>query len=400
MNCHSTTAGSIVIVSEHFYPSNAATAQLISDLAQDLSEHGVNVTVISSSHGPKNYGLVNIVRSKQVKHTSFITKSKAAKGAIFLLRALWWCILDSKTGSSRHLLIVSNPPFIGILGVLTKLLLRYEYTFLLQDLFPRSAVIAGIIPANGPLNELLRCAMRLTLKYSNSTIVLSDAMKSRAYLEFGRDIPIKVIHNWAVERADHTDVGARRSLTTLNVKDSFIVQYSGNFGRLHDLLTLLDAAYILKGTNIHFQFIGGGAKLNQIQSYKSKLSIPNISIHPYQPRENLSKSLAIADICAVCIDTMAADTVAPSKLYGILASAKPVLLICPNNTQLTNLVRSHYCGIVCNSGDSVDLAELLLNLSQSTKDLEIMGQNSLKLYENKFSRQQATQSYLDTLFYT
>ena len=47
--------------------------------------------------------------------------------------------------SNTQILIASNPPYIGIVGILFKFACRGKYYFLLQDIFPESAEIAGIL---------------------------------------------------------------------------------------------------------------------------------------------------------------------------------------------------------------------------------------------------------------
>ena len=50
----------------------------------------------------------------------------------------------------------------------------------------------------------------------------------------------------------------------LDLNEKFIIQYSGNFGRMHDITTILKTAKLIKNKNIIFLFIGNGSKRKEI----------------------------------------------------------------------------------------------------------------------------------------
>src|SRR5690606_8164718 len=70
---------------------------------------------------------------------------------------------------------------------------------------------------------------------------------------------ITIVSNWAPRElhtlATDADVAAQRELWKLN--DRFIVAYSGNFGRVHEFATIMDAATRLRNDpKIVFLFVG------------------------------------------------------------------------------------------------------------------------------------------------
>ena len=171
------------------------------------------------------------------------------------------------------------------------------------------------------------------------------------------------------------------------------LQYSGNFGRLHDLLTLLEAARLLQGQQVQFVFIGGGAKQNQIEAYQSGFQLDNVLRLPYQPRRRLPESLAACDLQAVGLIPGAEDTVAPCKFYGILASGRAVVLIARRSCDLAQLVLQEGCGIVVEPGEAAELAEKLQTLSQHPEQVAAMGQRSRELYEQHFGMERSIDRY-------
>lgn len=381
----------MVLISEHFAPSTGATAQLMSDLAHGLSQRGWSITVLTATAGsPLDFPVVRLAaRRDEDRSPSVLTK--ALGGLRFLVEALFWCLRQAAAGDV--VVIVSNPPFIGLLGPWIRLIRQVPYVFVFQDLFPRSAVLSGVLPAAGPLTQLWRALMGQVCRGSSRTVVLSQAMEQRLRRDLGGDLRPSIIHNWAVERALDIPRAVNPFALEHGFADRFTLQYSGNFGRLHDLLTLLEAARMLEQEPVQFVFIGGGAKQEQIDAYAHAFRLPHMLRLPYQPRERLPESLGACDLAAIGLMVGAEDTVAPCKFYGILASGRGVVLIARRSCDLARLVLSEGCGVVVEPGEAAELAERLLDLSRDPDAVEAMGKRSRQLYEERFGLQPSLDRY-------
>ena len=379
----------LLLISEHFEPSTGATAQLMTDLARGLHRRGWNLTVLTATAGDALD--FPIQRLNSTEELSVGVAAKALRGVRFFLGSLIWCLSHGRQGDV--VLIVSNPPFIGLLGPLLQLSRQLPYVFVFQDLFPRSAVLSGVLPAAGPLAVLWRSLMQRVCQRSAFTVVLSQAMEDRLRRDLGRNLPLQVIHNWAVEQGQPLARSHNRFAAEHGYSDRFTVQYSGNFGRLHDLLTLLEAARLLQGSPVQFVFIGGGAKQAQIEAYQQGFGLENVLRLPYQPRERLPESLAACDLSAIGLIPGAEDTVAPCKFYGILASGRAVVLIARRSCDLAQLVLQEGCGIVVEPGEAAELAEKLQTLSQHPEQVAAMGQRSRELYEQRFGMERSIDRY-------
>lgn len=383
--------GRVVLISEHFAPSTGATAQLMSDLAHGLSQRGWPITVLTATAGsPLAFPVVRLA-DRRDEERGLSVVAKALGGLRFLLGALLWCL--RRAGSGDVVVIVSNPPFIGLLGPSIRLFRQVPYVFVFQDLFPRSAVLSGVLPAAGPLTQLWRTLMGQVCRGSSRTVVLSQAMEQRLLRDLGGDLRLRVIHNWAVERALDIPRAVNPFALEHGFADRFTLQYSGNFGRLHDLLTLLEAARVLEHDPVQFVFIGGGAKQEQIDAYATTFRLPHVLRLPYQPRERLPESLGACDLAAIGLMVGAEDTVAPCKFYGILASGRGVVLIARRSCDLARLVLAEGCGVVVEPGEAAELAERLLDLSGDPAAVAAMGQRSRRLYEERFGLQPSLDRY-------
>jgi len=386
----------LLLISEHFAPSTGATAQLMTDLARGLVARGRPVTVLTATGAgdaiadpvPPGLRVVRLHRRRSGPRHGVL--AKALGGLLFLAGSLVWGLRHGRRG--QRVLIASNPPFIGLLGPLLQLR-GLGYVFVFQDLFPRSAVLSGVLPAAGPLTSLWRRLMAWVVRRSSRTVVLSEAMADRLRRDFGPDLPLSLIPNWAVEAALPLPRATNPFARELGLEGLFTVQYSGNFDRLHDLLTLLEAARLLVDEPIRFLFIGGGAKGDQIRAHREGLGLSNLLQLPYQPRERLPESLGACDLAAIGLIPGAEDTVAPCKFYGILASARPVLLIARRRCDLARLVIEQDCGLVVEPGEAAELAAALRQLQRDPGRVAAMGRRSRALYEQRFGRERSIAAY-------
>ena len=386
----------LLLISEHFEPSTGATAQLMTDLARGLHQRDWRLTVLTATPGGSlDFPVVRLNGAAGTEPVAVGVVTKALRGVRFLVGSLLWSLRHGRRGDV--VLIVSNPPFIGLLGPLIQLGRRLPYVFVFQDLFPRSAVLSGVLPAAGPIAILWRGLMAKVCGQSSRTVVLSQAMEERLRRDLGRDLPLSVIHNWAVEKGQGCLRHESAFAAEHGYQGRFTLQYSGNFGRLHDLLTLLEAARLLQGEAVQFVFIGGGAKQSQVEAYQAGFQLENVLRLPYQPRQRLPESLAACDLAAIGLIPGAEDTVAPCKFYGILASGRGVVLIARRSCDLAQLVLQEGCGIVVEPGEAGELAEQLLDLSRQPERVAAMGELSRSLYERRFGLERSIGHYAELL---
>ena len=384
----------LVIITEHFSPSTGATAQLATDLAEYLHSEGHKIAVLTSTPTDlrRDYA---VVRLAPTLTTKIQATSKTLHGLTFFVHCILW--LFRNIHSNDSLLIFSNPPFIGLIGLLFSLFKRIKYVFVMQDIFPRSAVLSGFLPVQGPLVAFWKSLTRAVITNSSETIVLNSDMIRRCRLDFGGSGTISVINNWSVM----TDLPPPHEQNPLvdewNLNNYFVVQYSGNFGRLHDILTILEVARLKLDKPIKFLFIGDGAKKQQINAYKNAFNLTNVLVKPYQPLKSLHLSLGVADISVVSLMPGSEDTIAPSKLYGILASSKPVLLLCNPNSGISTLLQKKQCAVVVEPGDVSSLSRAIDALFANPTNVTSMSRNAYRLHKACFNRLQSLSSYSNVL---
>ena len=140
-----------------------------------------------------------------------------------------------------------------------------------------------------------------------------------------------------------------------------VVLYSGTLGVKQGFDCLLEAAaQLAKRTDIQFLIAGEGpAKSDLSQRYGQ---LPNVRFLPFQPYARLSEFLGVADLHVLPQAADAADLVLPSKLGGMLASGRRILVTAAAGTELADFLEG--AAIVVPPGDVTALREAILGAAE------------------------------------
>ena len=163
--------------------------------------------------------------------------------------------------------------------------------------------------------------------------MLEGALQNANLLGTSKEAPTRakthVIHVWSDDRVILPQPkSASTEAVRLGVRERFVVQYSGNHGRFHDLESLLNLAGSFKADDgFVFQFIGEGQKKKLVKERLA--SHPHFYSSSYVAKELLMDSLAMADLGVVAQMPGQERVCYPSKLLGIMAAGRATLAICP-----------------------------------------------------------------------
>ncbi len=386
----------ILLISNTFYPDIDATGQIMTDLAEDLSARGLKLQVITGRNQKDSPKQENY-RGIEIKRVPMLHLNKRVLPFRFLnyisfFPSVFFTALTAKRPDA--IFIVSSPPFMYFLGWLLKKFRRTRLIFNVQDLYPDIAVRLGLIKQ--PI--IIRLLERLTLKmYKQADLIICIGDKmAKMLIERGCPaVKIEIIENWSDGSQIYPiEKRSDRFVQKNGLSDKFIVQYSGNFGMVHELDTVLLAAKALaERTDIEFVFIGGGVNAGKIKSFVSDHGLANVKMFPFQPRESLNDSLNAADVSLVTLKAGFAGTVIPSKIYGIMASGKPVLAVCPGESEASRIVKENDCGLVVDPGDADGCRRAILSLNDDRAARLKMGENARRAFMEKYDRPLMTEKY-------
>jgi len=397
----------VFFVNRYFYPDESATAQLLTDLTVGLAARGFEVHVVTSRQLYATPGTrlaaqatVRGVRVHRLWTTHFGRRAlpgRACDYASFYLSALVLLLRRLRRGDV--VVAKTDPPLISLVAAVAAKLRGAVLVNWLQDLFPEVATRLGANPLPPRFDGWLRRLRDASLRAAAFNVVLGSRMREYVVAR-GIEAPsVVIIENWA----DVALISVQPSATSVLRRDlkldaQFVVQYSGNLGRAHEYATLLAAATALRDdAGILFLMIGGGFNMDALQRDAIDQGLPNLRFLGYQPRASLGDSLSAGDVHLVNLLPSLEGLVVPSKFYGILAAARPVIVIGDPDGELARVVKATACGLVVAVGDAGSLVDAIRRLRADVEHRARLGATARQLAVASYSVGQAVDRWVELL---
>lgn len=231
-----------------------------------------------------------------------------------------------------------------------------------QDLEIDAAFAVGHLKS-GLLQKAAGLFERLTLKGFDRVIAISHRMADRLA---DKGVPrdrMSIIRNWVDLGRIKPHQGENSYRAELGIAaDTKVALYSGNIGAKQALEVAFEAAKLLaERSDILFVVAGEGPEKKSL--FARYGSLPNVRFLPLQPAERLSELLSLADVHILPQQAGMADLVLPSKLAGMLASGKPVLVTADKGTELYDVLDG--TAILVPAGDTAAMAREIAVLADS-----------------------------------
>jgi colanic acid biosynthesis glycosyl transferase WcaI len=118
---------------------------------------------------------------------------------------------------------------------------------------------------------------------------------------------------------------------------------------------------------------------------------------PYQDRKHLKHSLGVPDVHLLSLRPEVEGFIVPSKFYGIAAAGRAILAIIARDGEFAQLIEEYQCGLVIEPGQTAELAEVILALSEDAVQCSKMGKQSRIMLEADFTRQKAFERWREVL---
>lgn len=423
----------LLIFAHYYAPDTASTGQILKDQAEGmLDEFDVTVICVVPSYGGtiedkykthkyyfEELNGVKIIRVRVPEFTKANKVSRIKNIISYFFGALGAAM---KAGKQDYVFTISQPPILGgLLGVLGKWMKRAKMIYCIQDFNPEQ-----VMAVNYSSNKLILKAMMIADKFScrHSDLVITvgrdlvDTLKNRFK---GHKVPkYAMINNWIDEKEvyplpqDHERVAAFKK--QYGLEDKFVIMYSGNIGLYYDLEKLMKVmkqfrkGYTLKGVyepgpvtadgrEVVFAFVGAGSVLDKLVLYTKEHHFENVIFIPYQDKEDLIFSLNAGDV-HWCVNAKGIKGVScPSKAYGIMSVAKPIIGVLEEGTEIRGLIEECNCGKCCEPGDYVEVADIIRWYIENagTGEVEEMGKNGREYLEKYLTKDVSVRKYAEEI---
>lgn len=395
----------LLILSEFFYPDKSSTPKVLTELAEDIVEYGIEVDVITSKISYKGenenlkdkeiYKNINIkrVRSSELNRNSYF--GRIINYLTFLVSAFTAVILKKDYDC---MLIVSNPPVLPIIGYLINKLKGKPYIFLLHDIYPDIAVKVGAIKEGGLIFKIMSYINKKIFNSASKIVVLGKDMKQNLLDKNVSSENIEIITNWADRSKIFKSKKDNEFSRNEKINTTFNIVYTGNIGRFHDIETILESALKLKNNEeVKFIFVGDGYKKPLIEEYVKNNKLSNVKLMGYQYGETYNQLLNASDIFITTLDKGIEGLGVPSKTYSYLAAGKPIIAIMNSSSEIGSLVEENNLGVRVDSGDSDKIVKFILNISKDETIYKDIESNIEKIFENSYERKIVTKKFYELI---
>jgi colanic acid biosynthesis glycosyl transferase WcaI len=384
----------IVFVNRFYWPAEPATAQLLGDLAEALASRGYHVAVVTGLATPI------ALREETRKRVTILRVGPPIPTETNLIARAWHftrfhlAVLSRLPRVVRRgdiVVALTDPPLLGVTVALAARLRGVKVVHWVQDIYPELLRLLG----RGLMPKLLDAALQpirnATWHSGAACVTLGQGMAERVS-ETGVDAShIRIIENWApqgVEEARESDVTAFRARWEIGGR--FVIAYSGNLGRVHDLDSLIEVADQLRSEEkFLFLFIGHGAAFSRLARDAEQRKLPNVRFIAPRPRHELAASLRAPDLHIVSLRAGCERLVFPSKLYGIAAAGRPIVFLGPPDSQIARAIVEGGFGSVCRPEDVANIVAQIRGWEKDRAQLRQAGTRARHFHELRGGRDRA-----------
>jgi glycosyltransferase involved in cell wall biosynthesis len=285
-------------------------------------------------------------------------------------RVLAWCSFYLFTlpavvfTKKPEMFLVSNPPLNFFVGYLFNRIFGTKFSLLLFDIYPDIIVQSGYLKRTSFITSIWTKMNALAFPRAHRIFTLSENL-SREVQKYEPSVKnIRVIPNW-VDSNEIKPVprSSNQFISRMNLHDHFVVMYSGNMGKTHDIETIVMAAQHLRDEQrIKFVLIGDGEKKPMLEAMVRDYSLPNVVMLPFQAPNDFRHSIASADIGFVTLSEGFENYSVPSKTYYLMAAGCILFAIGSKNSEMETLIRKYECGMRFDPGDSKSVADGILKV--------------------------------------
>lgn len=399
----------VLIHSLIFSPDGVSTAYLYNDIALRFQKEGYEVAVLSTT---PHFNIVEEQLAKQplkwkipgiYKESSFhgirvihVPQKKFKSTALRIIGFVYWHIISFILGlciRKVDVIVSPSPPLsIGLLNLILGKIKRCKVIYNVQEIYPDI-----LKTKKGLVISFLKKVERCLYNESAAITTIDDVFYNTIVGRFEDKSKLHIIPNF-VDTDLYKPVSADALDKQLFPKtDAVKLLYAGNIGHAQDWKPLVALAEKTRTLNVEYFVIGMGAQRSWLEQQKVEKGLYKLHVLDYQPRELMPQILAYSDVQFIFMAPESDMMGFPSKVYTIMACAKPLLICSGVGTPIVNFTKDHECAKLITEKDldkKVDkMAEWLDSVSR--EELVHMGRNGYDVIQQCYTKEKVTKQYVD-----
>lgn len=400
----------IVVICPHFAPDVAPTGEVMTSIVTELAARGHRLHVITSLPWYRNHAIEPDWAGPPVRHEDtawgrvtrvhpFPTDKRdiAARAAAFAGFTVEAALAGAVSRAHPDVVLAMSPPLtLGAAGWSVARVRGVPFVFNIQDVFPDVAVELGAI-TNRRLIAFASWLEQATYRRADAVTVLSEDLRDNVVAKIqgrrgGDPAKVRVIPNFIdTERVApaERENGYRAEF---GLGGQTVVMYAGNVGMSQSLdLVLAAASTFVDEPHVTFVINGGGAARPGLE--QQARGLPNVRFVDMQPASRLPDVLAAADIHLVPLRRGLARASVPSKLYSILAAARPIVASVDAGTEVARRVQEADAGLAVPPDDPEPFTKAVRHLVERPDEARRMGASGRRFVESWASPAAVARTY-------
>ncbi len=397
-----------------FSPDGVSTAYLYNDIALGLVQNGFEVVVLTTT---PHYNLIESEISKQplLKKALGLFYTSTFKGIKVyhiplkkykstvkrIVSFIYWHLASlflSLSFKRINIIISPSPPLsIGFVSLIIAKIKGAKAIYNVQEIYPDLLINQGNLKSK-PIIGILKWFERLIYEKSDAVITIDQVFKSTILPRFNDPKKLHLIPNF-VDTDLYKPLGKQLLHPTIfgERNDKIKRLYAGNIGFFQDWEPVLYAARELIKENIEFWIIGEGVQKEFLEKNIQQEGLKNIRFFPYQSRELMPIINNFADIHFIAINPKMEQEGFPSKVYTIMACAKPLIVVSGETTPLYIFLKDINCAELITTNRNINFTKAILKLANDKVLRDNLGLNGYKEISKKYSKEVVLNKYVNLI---
>jgi glycosyltransferase involved in cell wall biosynthesis len=407
----------ILIHSIVFNPDGVSTAYLYNDIALRFKAEEYDVEVLTTT---PHYNVLEEERARQplkarlagLYYTSdfhgikviHVPQKKYKSTLLRMLGFVYWHFLSFVIMLFKKkisVILSPSPPLtIGIINIIAAKLKGCKVIYNVQEIYPDFLIQQKELKS-GFIIKFLSWLERFVYNNSDAVTTIDAIFYNTIVNRFKDPSKLHIISNFVDTDLYKPIDKAQLKLNTELFPDNPSVlklMYAGNIGFAQDWDPLIAVAKALRDSPVEFFIAGEGAMKNSLSEQISEQGLAKVHLLPYQSRELMPSLIGYADLHFIFMTNEMEKHGFPSKVYTIMACAKPMLISSGKDTPIVNFLEPYNCAFISTAKDFSEKCKTLENfIRQAIVNSGILSEMGYRGYDeviHQYSKQAVTSQYL------
>jgi len=383
---------------------------LYNDLALGFQKRGYEVCVLTTT---PHFNLIEGALNKQPLQKRFlglfyqsdfngikvfhIPLKKHKSTLLRILSFIYWHKISFIVGlflKRPDVILTPSPPLTsGLLAILLAKLKGAKTIYNVQEIYPDLLINLGYLKNTFLINFLKRLE-RFVYNSSNAVTTIDkqfyDSIKPRVKQESS----LHIIPNFVDTDLYVTESSTKLPAEFLSEPGFTNMLYAGNIGLAQEWDLVLNLAKEIRDESITIWIIGEGVKKEYLKSQIEKQDLSNIKLLPYQDRKYMPAINLFADFHFIAMDKIMEHDGFPSKVYSIMASGRPMVIVSSENTPITSFLNETDTSLFVTDHSLSGFKNAVLKLARD-KELRIsMGSKGRKIIDQDYTKEKVINQYV------